>query len=796
MILKGEFMSEKITGIILGLLIILVAPALVRGNTNRALFAEPVVLEKAEIPIAPAVRSYLNLKGEPTAKCWVFFNDKGLFNKSDFALAAQKISIPAHAKKRREKSGIQSVVFADLPVLKTYIDNVISHGGSLRRVSRWLNAASFEIPHERLDEIAQLSFVNRIRPVAGFKKEKEIIVDDEFVEPQFAPTDTDFLDYGASWTQMYMISAYLLHDMGFNAQGVIVAMFDTGFRTSHSVFDQIRNDGRLLSTYDFIFDDDSVQNQEEDWTSAQSHGTSTWSVLGGWAPGYLIGPAYGASFLLAKTEDIRSETAVEEDNWVAALEWADSLEADVISSSLSYSDWYTYSDYDGLTATVTIAANTCAGLGIVLSNSIGNSGPDAGTLGAPADAFDILSIGAVNNGWSVTSFSSRGPTADGRIKPEVCAMGQSDQCADAGSDYAYGFKNGTSFSAPLVGGAAAVLISANPMLSALQIRKALMETATNAASPNNTYGWGIIDMYAAYNWGANFSADSTIAFDSLTVNFSDSSTVSVSSWKWNFGDGDSSEVQNPTHLYDTPGNYDVSLTIESPDEGTLARVKEGYIMILADTIKLEPAAAAVGDTAIMSVYMANSQELQNIIIPIAYSSPLNLELVEVTRGNRTVGFELLQEVYRDDFSDFLAFELTADTGGGTLPLESGNGEIARLHFVIGSGAMGQTAIIDTFPVPYGGFHLEVTTSNNDTYVTKFTTGTITVATSLRGDATNDGLVNIFDITHVISFLYRGGPPPISLCAGDANSDGVINIFDATFLITFLYKGGPAPDGDC
>ncbi len=776
---------------------ILVSAGMAGGSNNgQFLQASAITLDKSAEVISQKTLDYLTLQNETSGKIWVFFNDKGIDNNSEFLEAAQKVRINEHAKIRREKSGINSILFVDLPVVQSYIDEIVSRGGKLRRISRWLNAASFTMPLDKLEEIGQLPYVNRIQPVALFNKNKEFESDESLVGPKFAPENADLLDYGESWTQIYMINAYLLHDMGFSGQGIIVAMFDTGFRTTHQAFEQLISEGRLLGQYDFIFNDDTVQNQADDWASAQDHGTSTWSVLGGWAPGDLIGPAYGASFLLAKTEDVRSETAVEEDNWVAALEWADSLGADVISSSLSYSDWYSYEDFDGATATTTIAANTCASLGIMLSNSAGNEGPDAGTIGAPVDAYDILSVGAVNSGYSITSFSSRGPTYDGRIKPEVCAMGQSDRCADGTGDLVYTYKSGTSFSAPLVGGAVATLMSANPQLTPLQVRKALMETASTAATPGNTYGWGIIDMYAAYNWGANFSADTSIGYDSLTVSFMDSSTVSVSSWKWHFGDGDSSAVQNPTHTYNIPGSYDVSLTIDSPDEGSLTRLKEKYIMVLADTVKLEPTAAAVGDTAIMSVYMSNSQDLSDIIVPISYSSALNLELIDVTRGDRTTDFELLQEVYRDDGSDYLAFKLTADSGGGTLPLTTGNGEIAQLHFVIGSGSTGQAAIIDTFPLPYGGYHLEVTTSCGATYGTRFLTGTVIVASNLRGDANNDGVVNIFDVTFLISYLYRDGPPPISLCAGDANNDGIINIFDVTYLISYLYRDGPAPEPDC
>jgi len=308
---------------------------------------------------------------------------------------------------------------------------------------------------------------------------------------------------------------------------VIVAMLDTGYRKTHQAFAAAFSESRVIAEYDFIFDDFDTQNEAEDWTNQHTHGTYTWSTLGGQAAGTLYGPAYKASFLLAKTEDVRSETSVEEDNWVEALEWADGYGADVISSSLGYSDWYSYSDFDGATAITSIAASTAAGLGIVVCNSMGNNGPGAGTLSAPADAFDIVACGAVDAAGFIASFSSRGPTADGRMKPEVSAQGVNTYCASSSSNTAFTTASGTSLSTPIVGGAAALLLSANPYLTPLQVRSALMQTSSKASSPDNTYGWGIVDVLKAFNWGANFNAINRIGFDSMPVQFNDSSLESA-----------------------------------------------------------------------------------------------------------------------------------------------------------------------------------------------------------------------------------------------------------------------------
>ena len=230
------------------------------------------------------------------------------------------------------------------------------------------------------------------------------------------------LDYGTAYDQVAQLRVPELHERGLSGQGVVVAVFDSGFPAlSHEVFAGTT----ILAERDFVNGFDSVRG------STQAHGTSTLSVLGGFREGQLIGPAYGASFLLAITEDARSETPVEEDNWVAAVEWAEALGADVISSSLGYLEFdlpftsYTDRDMDGETAITTRAADSAAERGMVVVTSAGNGGfhPARNTLGAPADGKRVLAVGAVDRNGVRAPFSSVGPTADGRIKPDVAALG-------------------------------------------------------------------------------------------------------------------------------------------------------------------------------------------------------------------------------------------------------------------------------------------------------------------------------------------------------------------------------------
>ena len=440
-------------------------------------------------------------------KVWVYFTDRGFADDIGLAAAAsrQNVTLTTHAAARRAKVGRAQVEFSDLPVRQDYVDQIVAAGGTLRQKSRWLNAASFEVDRGLLPSISVLPFVQKIDPVIGFKG---------VPEPEVPPTppesgqlqkpmnqaEPDALNYGASLAQLQQLNIPAVHTLGYKGQGVIVCMMDTGYRKDHIAFSQAYAGGRVLAEHDFIFNDNNTQNEPADIASQHNHGTYTWSTLGGQADGSLYGPAYLAQFILAKTEDMRSETPVEEDNWVAGMEWADSIGADVISSSLGYSDWYAYADFDGHTAVTSIAASHAAALGIIVCNSAGNNGAGVGTLNAPADADSMLAIGAVSSDGSIAAFSSRGPTYDGRMKPEVCALGVSTVCANPGTTTTFATASGTSLSCPLAGGCAAVILSAHPTWTPMQVREALMRTASNTACPNNTYGWGIINLLAAVNY--------------------------------------------------------------------------------------------------------------------------------------------------------------------------------------------------------------------------------------------------------------------------------------------------------
>jgi subtilisin family serine protease len=281
---------------------------------------------------------------------------------------------------------------------------------------------------------------------------------------------------------------------------VVVAVFDAGFSDlNHEVFSSLH----IVAARDFVNGDDDVADGAD--RGEGSHGTMTLSVLGGMQEGHLVGPAFAADFILAKTEDTDSETPVEEDHWAAAAEWAEALGADVISSSLGYLRYdspfpsYDFRSMDGQTAISTRAAGMAAERGVVVVNSAGNSGFNAthNTLGAPADGVHVLAIGAVDAEGRRTSFSSVGPTADGRIKPDLAAQGQSVVVAMPGTVSRYGTANGTSFSCPLVAGVVALLLQVNPGATPEDIAGVLRSTSGQAGRPDNQLGWGIVNAEVA-----------------------------------------------------------------------------------------------------------------------------------------------------------------------------------------------------------------------------------------------------------------------------------------------------------
>jgi len=337
-----------------------------------------------------------------------------------------------------------------------------------------------------------------LQPVARVRARPETEVP---AQPMRAPPlgiSADVADYGPSAMPFHALNLFPLATRGVQGSGITIAMLDTGFETENPAFDS----ASVIAQWDFIFNDSIVRNEPGDVTTQSRHGTETWSLLAANVTGQIIGIAPNADYILAKTEDERSETRVEEDNWVAAIEWADSIGVDVVSSSVGYTSFedgfaYAPEDYNGDVAVTTVAADSAAALGILVVNAAGNDGPAFRSLITPADGDSVLSAGAEDSLGILAGFSSRGPTADGRLKPDLTAPGVSVFVVNPLSGTGYSRVNGTSFSAPILAGAGALLREVHPTFTGVEVIEALRRAGNNRDQPDSTRGWGRPDGSAA-----------------------------------------------------------------------------------------------------------------------------------------------------------------------------------------------------------------------------------------------------------------------------------------------------------
>ena len=437
-------------------------------------------------------------------KYYVQFTDKA---NSPYTLDEPLAFLTQRALDRREKQQI-AVAENDLPVNPQYLEQVAAAGATLLFPTKWLNGVTVSTTSQQvLDAIAALPFVQGVRslpeePLKQVIKEKTFFaaeaVGDVYGPKTSSLKQTGSFNYGNGFTQINQINGIPLHDAGFRGQGMVIAILDGGFTDvqTHVAFDSLWLNNQILGNKDFT-------NPGGNVFSESSHGTSVLSTIGANVPGQLIGTAPKASFWLLRSESVSSEHLIEEYNWVSAAEFADSVGVDIINSSLGYIDFdfpqwtHTYPDMDGTTCVATIGADIASDKGILVVNSAGNSGGDSffPYIGSPADGFKVFSIGAVDGTGARASFSSIGPTYDGRIKPDVMAMGQGTALANGNNNFTYG--NGTSFSSPVMAGMTACLWQSNPNFTNTSIREAIKMSGSNATQPNSTFGYGIPDFYQA-----------------------------------------------------------------------------------------------------------------------------------------------------------------------------------------------------------------------------------------------------------------------------------------------------------
>lgn len=453
-------------------------------------------------PIAQRLESKLqNISKDEKIKIWVYFNDKGSIEKH-----IPDTLISERALRRRSKVLPQNKLVddTDLPVYKNYADAVSEKISQMRYPSKWLNAVSGFATKAEIESIRQFPFIKEIEIVGSYGIKKPELVEEVF-ETLLLKTLADSLNYGTARKQVDQINVIPLHNRGIRGEGVLVGVFDNGFRLlSHESFATMN----IVAGYDFVDNDPNPAPPAGAPSSYGAHGINTLSTIGGYKAGQIVGPAFKAGYILGRTENDASETPVEEDNWVRAIEWAESLGVDVASTSLGYLTYdaphtsWTWQNMNGNTTVITRAADRAVSRGIVVLNSAGNEASlgTPNTLIAPADGFNVIAVGAVDSFGIRSSFSSYGPSFDGRIKPEVMAMGTAVKVASATLTTGYSRASGTSFSCPLAGGVAALVLSAHPSLTPPQVREAMMRTASRAKNPDNYYGYGILNATAAVDY--------------------------------------------------------------------------------------------------------------------------------------------------------------------------------------------------------------------------------------------------------------------------------------------------------
>ena len=418
-------------------------------------------------------------------------------NQNAYDLSHPEQFLSQRALQRRQRQSIELHI-NDLPVSQVYIDSLKKMGFEILNRSKWFNAVSVRTTNLLLlDKLLGVSFVKHIQQNKILKSAQ--VIRNKF-ELQTTPVLFDSSHfYGPSFSQIAIHKGNFLQSKGFRGQGLLIAVLDAGFYNARNMtgFDSLWMANRVILTRDFV-------KAGGDVFVADQHGSEVLSVIAATEPGWLEGTAPKASFLLLRSEDATSEYPIEEFNWVAAAELADSLGVDIINTSLGYTTFddpslsHTYADMNGHTAISSIAAGITASKGIIVVVSAGNEGNQPWKqISAPADADSVLTAGAIDINGFPAAFSSRGPTYDRRIKPDVVAVGNGTVVQLVNNAFAR--LNGTSFSAPIITGLTACLWQACPDKSNMEIIRAIQQYSSQYATPDSILGYGIPDFkYALY----------------------------------------------------------------------------------------------------------------------------------------------------------------------------------------------------------------------------------------------------------------------------------------------------------
>lgn len=428
----------------------------------------------------------------------IFFKDKA---NSPYSLESPEEFLSARALERRDRQSL-SLAPTDLPISPAYLDSLRKEEVPFYHKTKWLNGVLVQTDSATIEHLLAKSYVRAAVHVAPGKRLKypyqTVITTNSGTSDGPSSNDTQAYLSTISLEQNELMGVSQMHRQGYRGEGMIIAVLDGGFLgvDTHEPFQALFDENRVIATRNYVINNDSVYQYSD-------HGTKALSCIAGVVPDKYIGTAPHANFILSITEDVEGEYQIEEYNWLFAAEFADSVGADIISTSLGYSTFtdasmnYTYEDMDGETCVITRAADIAASKGMVMVTSAGNEGNKPWKyISAPADGDSVLAVGALKSGsLARTAFSSVGPTVDGRIKPDVMALGE--QVLTINSNGKIIQSNGTSFSAPLVSGLVAGFWQANPELTNMQVIDRIRKSGHRALSPNNEVGYGVPDFIRA-----------------------------------------------------------------------------------------------------------------------------------------------------------------------------------------------------------------------------------------------------------------------------------------------------------
>jgi hypothetical protein len=443
---------------------------------------------------------YAKVQGKGEAKCKIIVTDANDYKfrlvlidkgRSDFSIGNPEAFLSKKAIERRRKRNIP-IDESDLPISKQYLKTIAEVGGSIVAQSKWLNTVAVSIQDKFLiDKYKALPFVKEVILVYVGKRKIKSDVPKYADSPQSGSTIDlgTTINYGSAADNINTVKGEALHQKGFKGTGMDIAVIDDGFLKlkNNVAFGQVH----IKGAKSFVYEND-------DPYSIDTHGIMVTSCMAMNIPGSYVGTAPEANYWLLRTEDSATEFPIEEDYWTSAIEFADSAGVDLVNSSLSYSDYpdinqrYTASDMDGKTAFASRAANMAFKKGMFIVNCAGN---EQRWVGTPADSPGVLTLGSINRNGSASNSTSWGMTADGRIKPDVMALGGSAVVISTSGTAEY--KSGTSFASPIVCGLAACLWQAYPQLTNSELMEVIRESADRAKNPEFPFGYGIVDMKKA-----------------------------------------------------------------------------------------------------------------------------------------------------------------------------------------------------------------------------------------------------------------------------------------------------------